>query len=142
MNVIVDHLTMRAIRLVGVILAAVASAWFVVGIRQARDVSRANAIVFNVTKISADQQRRADALLGSAALLNPDREVDLLRGQAALLAGHRAAARAELLGVVRSEPMNLTAWALLAQASPNDGALFNQAVRHITLLDPVAVRQG
>jgi hypothetical protein len=138
----VDHLAMLLARVAGLILVAVVCAWFAFGVRQARDLSRASAIVSSASNLTAAQQQRADALLGAAATLNPDREVDLVRGQAAILAGHYRAARAILERVLSSEPMNIEAWVVLAQASPRDVPLVETAVRHIALLDPIAAKHG
>jgi hypothetical protein len=115
--------------------ALVVCAWFVLGIRQAHDLARATSIVSGPGSIGPRQARRASALLRSAAVLNPDAQVDLLKGQLAFREGHRANAGRLFADVAKREPMNLTAWFWLAQAPENHQAwLF--ALARVAQLEP------
>lgn len=119
-------------------LALVSCAWFVLSARQAHALTAATAIVSQSTPLSTAQARHAASLLDSAGTLNPDRQVDVLRGQLALARGEVPAAQRILLGVVRAEPENLNAWIALLRASKNSPALFQRALTRIDqLLPPV-----
>jgi predicted Zn-dependent protease len=96
-------------RVAVVAVALVAVAWFALGIHQSADLSAASAIASRPHPTAA-AARHADALLDSAATLNPDRTVDITRAQLALARGDDARARAILLGVTRAEPQDLDAW--------------------------------
>ncbi len=122
------------------ILALVVAAWFAVGIRQAVNTDRASAIVTASGTVAPGQARHAESLLSAAAFLNPDREVDLLRSQAALERGDLPRARALAAAVTRHEPLNAEAWAQLARASR--GLAFAAALRHVTKLVPPVRHQG
>ncbi len=122
-------------RSVGLVLAIVVCAWFALGIRQVRDTSRATAILSGQSSPDRAEVAHAQALLRSAGTLNPDLQVDLLRGQAALLEHDRTRATRIVQSVVRREPMNLEAWLLLAEATPNV-SVANHAVARLGALDP------
>ncbi len=120
-----------------VILAIVVCAWFALGIRQTRDTARATAIVSATQTPNAEQAARARSLLRSAGTLNPDRQLDVLRGQLALFRGENRSATRILEGVVHEEPQNVAAWVYLAQAAFNvDRREFGVAAKRITELDP------
>jgi hypothetical protein len=104
--------------------ALVACAWFALGARQAHELSAATAIVTGGPTLTAAQARHADSLLSSAATLNPDRQVDVLRAQVALEQGDPGRARSILTPVVRQEPDNLSAWVQYARASARDPVAF------------------
>jgi hypothetical protein len=70
--------------------------------------------------VSAAAARHGDALLTSAALLNPDQTVAVTRAQLALDRGDSVRARALLEAVVAGEPEDLAAWIELVRASAND----------------------
>ena len=118
------------------VVALVAAGWYVVGIRQAEDTGRASALVSGGTRLSAAQASRASALLDSAAFLNPDREVDVLRAQLERDQGNLGGARAILDRVVLKEPDNLDAWIWLARSSVGDPKDFYTAAYRVRQLVP------
>jgi predicted Zn-dependent protease len=124
------------VRVAVVALAVVAAAWYVVGIRQSQGINRANAIVSSSGHLSAADAGRASRELRSAAFLNPDRQVAVLRAQLRYDQGDLAGARAILKRVVLSEPDNLQAWILLARASVGDLKDFYAAAYRIRQLVP------
>jgi plasmid stability protein len=129
---------MSAMGVVRMLLAAVsvvAIAWFVLSARQARDISQATAIVQG-SSVSAAQGRQVNQILDSAATLNPDREVMLLRAALNIDRNDNARARVILERVLQSEPENIVAWDLLLQAAGHDIQLQANAFRHIARLEP------
>jgi predicted Zn-dependent protease len=84
----------------------------------------------------------ADADFRDARLLNPDSAPDVSRAFLYQRVG-RAAQAAELLqDVVRREPDNLSAWALLATfTSERDPATARRARAQVRRLDPVRARE-
>ena len=118
---------MAILRIFLVLLALPTAAWFAIGTRQAHDVAQASAIVSANPPPSPAAARRATSLLRSAAWLNPDLEVDVLRGQLALAQGNLARARAILFHVIRREPKLLAAWELYARASVDNPVAFYAA---------------
>lgn len=124
------------VRAIVLVLAGLACAWFLLGIRQAHDTGHAISLLAQ-SSLTPAEAARVRSLLDGAAILNPDREVDLARGKLALLEHDRARAERILSGVTRSEPLNLEAWVLLAQAALNrDLPVFGLAIRRIAYLDP------
>jgi hypothetical protein len=117
------------------LLAIAASGWFVVGIRQARDVDRATALLSAGTSIDRSDATRVSSLLDGASLLNPDRQVQMLRARLDDERGRDAQAERVLRGVVSAEPMNVVAWALVAQSATN-GATLRLAYARIEVLEP------
>ena len=117
-------------------LAAMAAAWYVLAIVQARDTSRAGAIVASAGHLNRAQAHTASQLLSSAAFLDPDREVSVLRAQVLRERGDLPGARAILWRVVRAEPDNLQAWVQLAYASVGDLKDFYAAAYRIRQLVP------
>jgi hypothetical protein len=120
-----------------VILAVIACAWFAIGARQAHDLNAATHILSRSAPLRPAQDRQVAALLNSAATLNPDHQVDVLRGQLATAEGQYARARQILLGVIHGEPKNLQAWIAYATAARNDPAAFNAAVIAVRRLIPI-----
>jgi predicted Zn-dependent protease len=104
-------------RVAAVGMAAVIAAWFALGIHQAVDTSQATALITGPSPLSAARAAHARALLSSAATLNPDQTVNVLRGELAMAQNQNAAAQQILVGVTRSEPQNLDAWIQLAYAA-------------------------
>ena len=98
-------------------VAVVACAWFALGIRQSRDLERADALVHQSGTPTKGQTSEILRLLHRASLLNPDRNVDLLRAQAEVRAGDAATAERQTKRVVRDEPMNVDAWIVLGFAT-------------------------
>jgi hypothetical protein len=127
----------RLARFIGLALALVASAWFALGIRQARDTSRAAAIVSSTAPLSRTQLRRANSLLDAAGTLNPDTQVNLLRAQLDHDQQNYSGARVILEGVVAKEPKNVQAWQSLARSSVGSPQTFFRALRRIRRLVPV-----
>lgn len=120
-----------------IVLALVASAWFGLGALQAIDANRATQVLTSSGPLTAAQAQRAHSLLTSAAVLNPDRTVDLLRGELALEQGHPLAAVRIIEGVTAAEPDNIEAWVALARvAQHHDNAAIERAVANIGRLDP------
>lgn len=117
-------------------VALVACAWFAVGIRQAHDIAAATGAI--ASHGSARQLADAQSSLGSAAFLNPDQEVQILRGRLAIDQGHPQRAQRILAAVTRAEPMNLEAWIWLTGATLGDPPLAHAALDHIYQLDPLA----
>ncbi len=124
-------------RLVSVLVALVMVAWFVIGVRQAHGTNGATAIVAGSSTLSAAEARRADSLLNEAKLLNPDQQVNIIRGAVMLRSGHPLAAQRILLSVTHSEPKNLEAWLWLAKASGRNRPLFTLALDQVRRLEPL-----
>jgi predicted Zn-dependent protease len=123
------------LRALAVLFAIGVCAWFAVGVRQARDVDHATALLSGRAHIGHSDAARAASLLRSAGQLNPDRQVDVLRAQLADERGDRRTAERILRGVVAAEPMNATAWVALAR-SATDGATLRLAFRRLAQLVP------
>ncbi|HWJ50969.1 MAG TPA: hypothetical protein VNR42_08115 [Solirubrobacteraceae bacterium] len=120
------------------IVALVVCAWFELGIRQAHDTAAATAIVTaHPQTASAAQTRKVESLLHAAGQLNPDVEVDLLRGRIVLAGGDPAGARRIIAAVTRAEPRNLEAWLTLASASTDSRPSFLNALEHVRRLEPL-----
>jgi hypothetical protein len=124
---------MRAIRAACIVVGVFACAWFVVGVRQARDTDQATALLAAPGRLDSP---RVSSLLNSAGLLNPDRQVDLLRAELALRRGDPAGARRIAERVVAAEPMNVQGWLLLARAARTNPTTFFFALIHIRELAP------
>jgi Flp pilus assembly protein TadD len=124
-----------AVRVIGIIVALVVCAWFGIGIRQAHETNAAASIVSEQGRPSASQIKRVSALLGSAGTLNPDSQLDVLRGRLAVREGSRSAAERVFKDVVRREPMNADAWYLLANAA-TDAHTAILAAGRLAQLDP------
>lgn len=129
------------VRVVGVVLAVVVGAWFVLGALQARDVDRATAIV-DGSQWTPAQARRAENLLDDARTLDPDRQVDVLRAEVDVRNGESGAARAILGPVVAAEPMNVVAWGALARAAAGDPRAFELALERVRELAPTVPAAG
>ncbi|MDQ6817500.1 MAG: hypothetical protein M3018_08865, partial [Actinomycetota bacterium] len=65
-----------------------------------------------------------------------------LRARVALLQGHRSRATQILQNLLRSEPLNIRGWVLLAQAAATDRPIFDQAILNISRLDRIGSRAG
>jgi hypothetical protein len=118
------------------VVAVIACAWFVVGIRQAHDTAAATSIITHRGGLSAAQVAHARSLLGAAQSLNPDSQVELVRGRLDLIEHDLMAARRSIEGVLRREPLNLQGWALLAQTVNGDRRLLTLTIINIARLDP------
>jgi hypothetical protein len=126
----------RGARLLGVVLAVVVCAWFVVGIRQAQDTSQAQGILSGRTPLSAAQKANVASLLSQDGWLNPDSEVDLLRARLDVDQGRFAAARRLVERVLADEPRNAGAWVALAQSSGGEETTFYTALIRLRELIP------
>ncbi len=116
-------------------VALVLAAWFALGIRESHEINTVTSIA-SAGRLTPPQVRRADDLLQSAGTLNPDRQVQLLRGQVALAAGRSGDAQRLFLQVGHAEPMNLNAWAGLVRAAGSNHGLIRLALDNIARLAP------
>lgn len=123
-------------RVMVVLAALVACAWFIVGIRQVNGTEAATTIVSHPAKLTAQRVADAKSAIDEAATLNPDAGVRILRARLALVRGDTTGAQAILDGVVRDEPKNINAWYWLAAASSHDPNTFLRTVRAIRRLQP------
>ena len=81
---------------------------------------------------------RAERDLRRAGLFNPDAEPDVNLALVQRVRGDADAASATIEGVVRSEPDNLVAWAVLGVlARGNDPASYERALAERRRLDPL-----
>jgi hypothetical protein len=112
-----DNPAMLALRLAVLALALVTCAWFGLGAVQTRDQTRATTLIDRPGTPPAALTARILSLLGSAATLNPDRDIDVLRAQAQTRAGRSTAALATAESVVRAEPQNVDGWVVLGFAA-------------------------
>jgi hypothetical protein len=118
------HVLVRIARAAVLLIALVACAWFVLGIRQVHEISAAAAIIAKQGPITAGQARHASSLLDEASTLNPDKGIDVLRARLALAQGDQNRARQILFKVIREEPKNLDGWIWYAQASRGNPTAF------------------
>jgi predicted Zn-dependent protease len=124
---------------IGLAVAALAvSAWFGLSWVQARDTGTADAIAFGSSKLSAPRAARVRSLVDSAATLNPDRTVDLIRAQLALDVHDAPGAIRILEAVTQAEPQNAIAWEQLAYTEGAAGhlRLAEQAGHRLSQLVP------
>ena len=125
--------------LVRIALAAVclvAAGWFAIGYPGARDEARARTPLSTpVAKLSAAQRSEAFALLDGARRARPDGAVDLRRVALLTGVGRKAEAAALARAVLRREPLNVSAWTLLAFADP--GAVAEARRHQLELAPPV-----
>jgi hypothetical protein len=117
------------------LFAIMACAWFAIGVRQARDVDHATALLSAGSRISHRNAAQVASLLAGAQLLNPDQEVNVLRAQLADERGDRPLAERILRQVVAAEPTNAVAWVQLARSATN-GATLRQAFARLSVLVP------
>jgi hypothetical protein len=123
------------LRLILATVSIVAIAWFVLGARQAREISDATSIVQG-SSVSAPQARQAGQMLDAAATLDPDRQVQLLRAVLESQLNHYARARSIVEQVTRAEPDNIVAWDLLVQLAGRNVHLLARAFEHVAALEP------
>ena len=112
-----DNPAVLALRLAVSSLAVVVCVWFGLGVVQARDETRATALIDRPGTLSAALTAKVLRLLDSAGTLNPDRDIDILRAQAQTRTGDSAAALRTAQRVVRDEPQNVDAWIVLGFAA-------------------------
>jgi len=128
--------TTRLLTVLATVSGLVVCAWFALGIRQATDQSRAQAIIA-AGPPSPAEARRARQLLNSAGTLNPDRQIDLDRSALLNQTGRRLAARRIALGVARAEPQNLAAWLAVGATVGDNRRLGLAIIAHVLELDPL-----
>jgi hypothetical protein len=121
-------------------LALVICAWFALAIHTQHEFERGQAILASSPRLTAAQLARADAALDAAKTLNPDSGVQLALGEAALHAGRPLAARRIVESVTRSEPLNVQAWLLLAEAAYGTRQPLAGALVQLGRLDPLDTR--
>lgn len=123
-------------RIIAIAVALVACAWFALGLRQSTELNRATALLSGSGSLSRGQANRIRGLLDAAGTLNPDRQVEIMRGVLAEGQNQTRQALAIFERIVQAEPMNLSAWAYLTQAGLNNASVVRRAVAHIAELDP------
>lgn len=126
-------------RLALLALAVAACAWFALGAVQVHDLTRASALIPNQTTLTPAQAARILHVLDRASTLNPDRTIDVLRGETYVHVGDKAAAERVMKSVVRDEPMNVDAWIVLGiAADPSDPVIEQLAIaKQRELVPPV-----
>lgn len=123
-------------RLLTGIVALVACAWFVLGIQQAHQTAAASTVLNNANgPLPARQAATVASELSSAATLNPDRQLTILRAALALQQGDRSRSTQLLKGVVAHEPDNIAAWVALAN-SDHAASEVKLALANVARLDP------
>jgi hypothetical protein len=123
------------LRLLLLLVAVMACVWFVIGARQAHEVDGASNVI-TAPRQSPAQLRAAASQLRAAAVLNPDRTVDILRARLAVEQHQVARARSILNGVVSAEPQNLEGWIWFTGVNLGRPAASVGAAR-IAALDPL-----
>ncbi|HEX4673035.1 MAG TPA: hypothetical protein VH279_12250 [Solirubrobacteraceae bacterium] len=132
---------MRAARLAIAALAVSACAWFVIGVIQSDNESRATAAINGGGTPTRAQTAQIEHWLDSAGTLNPDRNIDLLRAQAEVRAGQSAKALALMKRVVGDEPRNADAWIVFGFAAESQSpALTRLAHAEVLKLAPPVPR--
>lgn len=127
---------MRASRLLVLGLGIAMVAWFILGARQAQDISFATNTLTQSGPVTASEAAKASSLLSSARALNPDKEVEVLQAALAAARNDLPRARQILETVGREEPSNLAAWYLLAQVAGGDKQVEALALKHVAELHP------
>jgi hypothetical protein len=127
-----------AVRFALVVLALVAGAWLVVGVRAIRLEDDANAILDRAQAGPIPQEEVDAALddLDKARRLSADQGPRISEGQLLLAAGHSGSARAVAGQVTKDEPDNLQGWYLTwLAANPNTPAK-RRAQKRVLELNP------
>ena len=131
---------MRLIRPALLILALAVCAWFVIGIRQAHSIGAATSIVEIGRAAGPRKLAVAAEDLRSAAFLNPDQTVNILRARLAIIRGQLSHAQQILLRVTQNEPLNLEAWIWFTGASLGNSHEARIGTARIAQLDPIDAR--
>ena len=119
------------------VIALVAIAWFALGVRQARDTAQATSLLVRFTPLTAAQLNHAANLVNDAAFLNPDQQVNLMRGWLQLQPHHRAAAELIFAHEVLLHPQDINGWDWLFQAANGiDPATAQRAQAQMLALEP------
>ena len=128
-------------RIAVAVAALVVAGWLGVEALGARADTELTRIVLSPHDLTPAQQARARTLVARTARLNPDSRPDELRGILRLRAGDARGAGAAFAAIVREEPDNLGAWALLARAAGGyDPALAAAARARVRALAPPVTR--
>ena len=118
------------------LVALAAAGWLASGYPGARDEARAGELLARPARqLTPAERARALALLEGARRARPDGGVLVSEAGLLLATGDRRAAAARMLGLVRAEPENVTAWTLLGLADPGRSA--EVAARRRALAPPV-----
>jgi hypothetical protein len=122
-------------------VAVAAAAWLAVGLRNELTLEQAQAVSLRAAP-SAGEIETAMADADDARLLNPDwAEPEGLRATLDIRRTNTRPAFDSLVEIVRREPENVQAWALLALVSRRlDPELAKRAARRVRELDPVNAR--
>lgn len=120
------------------LVAVVALAWLGVMLRDARLLDRG--VKTSGRLVEAGDAARAEDAFRGARLLNPDTAPDLARVVLYQGRGRYEPAIALVSDVLRREPDNLAAWALLFGLSPDDPAARRRALAARRRLDPLNAR--
>jgi hypothetical protein len=129
-------------RAIALAAAVVVAAWFAVGIRQAQGTDQAAAILSSPGPLTSAQEHHVSTLLRGASLLNPDREVDLLKSQLALKEDNVSQARRIALSVTMLEPQNAEAWLDVIDTATSDESTFFLVLRRLhELVPPIPARR-
>jgi predicted Zn-dependent protease len=131
---------MRAFRPVALVAALVVCAWFVIGIRQAQDLNVATSILAAGQAAPAHELTIAAEALRSAKFLNPDQNVNILRGRLAIARGQDRQAQQILGAVTRKEPLNLEGWIWFTGANLGNKREGLIGTARIAQLDPLDTR--
>ena len=135
-----DHAGMRLPVVALTVVALAVCGWFVIGVRQAQDLAAATSVVQTGGAAGPERLAAAAADLHSAAFLDPDQEVNILRGRLAIARGEVLQARRILTGVTHAEPMNLEAWIWFTGASLGSPREARIGTARIAQLDPLDAR--
>jgi predicted Zn-dependent protease len=131
---------MRVARIALLAGALIVAAWFALGGSQADEINTVTSMLASSPHLSSAQASRADGLLASAGVLNPDRNVTLLRGQVALQVGHVGEAQRLIGQVTSAEPDNIDAWDETAHAYGGNVRIARHAYAELARLDPLILK--
>ena len=128
-------------RVVLALVAVVVLGWVSVLLRN-YEIGREPALrSFFAADLDPRERKHDLATLGDVQLLDPSSYWELARANALLSAGRPAAAAEAAERLVQSEPENLFAWGLLAEATrASDPARSREAARAIRRLNPLGSR--
>jgi uncharacterized protein HemY len=132
----------RSLRAGLAVLAVLATAWFVVGARQAHELDGASNLIGEQAGNTARASDRTLALLRSADFLLPGNQADLLRAQLALERREYARAKRLIAQATHREPDDTNAWKLALDLAVIDRRAENpgEITAHLRALDPVDAR--
>jgi hypothetical protein len=132
----------RSLRAGLAVLAVLATAWFVVGARQAHELDTATNLIDHQAGNTTRASDQTLALLRSADFLLPGDQTDLLGARLALQRRKYSTAKRLIEQATRSQPDDLNAWiaaldlAVIDRRAENPGEI----TAHLRALDPVDAR--